>query len=1037
MNKITLMLICTLCMSIFSEWGITAETTDAMARRPGEFVVTQKILRPTEKVPPLGVNGWGGCGAIEYAANNLVSNSGNEPVYWKNLHRIMKVDGRRIEIDGPGTSWWDLWGNGFLSGSKVRIYRIVDPNGNVLPTRENGEPDLGSDPSNVQVKLVGETTIVAPGVETAIPDGGWVATKYTEVNKIAHLSSQTRRCVDELAITNDRTYWYVMTAVAADGTESEYSMEVSATPQSGLKKATDADRVQSVDLPKTEKKELETKPEPPQNIRAVAGDQCVFLEWDASPSDVVEYRVRRSISPKSQQDSCVYLEKDFTDVLPWDYMVIEKKFDPFDMRLVNTRVLGIGNPIDRPDWYWNADDKEKVRFSLDSYEQNPAPKEMFDPGESSMRIDLSDGFHSINQVVFVGLDKGGESLWYGQLEPEIPYQMEVWMRQEGLDKNGQVTFSYGSRYPEIHQSFQVSNKWQKYTYNFTGPEWILDTWHFGHELAATGPGTLWIDNMRIFRTDVVESPLSRDDMNAYIPHPRVLNELLTSQPDHGKKGAHRIWFLTRDTTMSSILGMSANSKVNVDWRTNIEGTMRMTLPMGLEFDRATGNSPENRMRPWLVMQHILHSEKDWQNFIEYLAAPYDPKQDTPEKKPWAYRRFLQRNGNSKPWTDEFSQITIEFGNETWHNGVFADWLGFKTNGAVTQGGFEYGLFTRYLIEKMKDSPYWKSQNLDEKIRFSLGAFYNGNVETDGKITGYGEEAMQTNPLATALGHATYVGPKWETGEYSSRNYDDHGVQECLLSFLAASQKNQAKMTRAQEAMSQQFHPYDIVAYEAGPGGYALPGQASAEQVEVNENYGKSLAQSVAVMDSWMYGYLGGWTDQCFFNFGQGNHWSSHTNFFTGYRPSIAWLTVTLRNRFASGDLVQVNTMSVPEITRMENETETLYPLMDVYAFHDQNTHIWSIIVVSRKLDGNHDGVDWGNGYTPVAITLPFDQAKKVTLHRLTGDPRWTNRDEQKVTIETLEIPTRKFPNGVFKIEENTGGTTDGMPPGSIYLYQFK
>ncbi|MDO4557694.1 MAG: hypothetical protein Q4C47_01875, partial [Planctomycetia bacterium] len=781
------------------------------------------------------------------------------------------------------------------------------------------------------------------------------------------------------------------------------------------------------------------KPAAPQNVRAIAGDGCVFLEWTpGDASEVKEYRVRRSIAPASEQESCICVQKDSEPIRPWDYIVIEKKFDPFEMRLVNTRVLGIGNPVDRPEWYWNADDKEKVRFSLDSYERVAAPDEMTDPGESSMKIDFSDGDHSISQTVFVGPDKGGESLWYGQLEPGAAYRMEIWMRQEGLGQNGQVTFSYGTRYPEIRSSFQVHGDWRKYTYDFTGPEWIPDTWHFGHQLSATGPGTLWIDGMRIFRTDCGTGVRnSGEEMSGYTPHKRILNELLASQPISGPKGAHRIWFLTRDATMSSILSMSACSRVNVDWRTSVEGTMRMTLPMGLEFDRMTGESPQTRMRPWLVMQHILHSEEDWLHLIEYLAAPYDPVHDTPEKKPWAYRRYVQRNGNTVPWTDEFSQITIEFGNETWHNGVFADWLGFRTYGAVTQGGSEYGIFTRYLIENMKKSPYWKSEHLDQKIRFSLGGFYNGDVETDGRITGYGEEAMQANPHATALGHATYVGPKWETGEYSSRNYDDHGVQESLLSFLTGSQEKQARMTLAQQAMAERFHSYDIVAYEAGPGGYALPGQATAEQVEVNENYGKSLAQAVGTMDSWMCGYLGGWTDQCFFNFGQGNHWSSHTGFFTGYRPSIAWMTVTLRNRFASGDLVRVNTRSVPGIVRPEENTGRKYPLIGVYAMHHRETDVWSVIVVSRKLDGNHDGVDFGDGCTPVTITMPFDHAKRLTLHRLSGDPRWTNREEQKVTIETLEIPVQEFSDGVFRIRKSTGGMVNGMPPGSIFLYRFE
>ena len=113
--------------------------------------------------------------------------------------------------------------------------------------------------------------------------------------------------------------------------------------------------------------------------------------------------------------------------------------------------------------------------------------------------------------------------------------------------------------------------------------------------------------------------------------------------------------------------------------------MDMTLPQGLMFDLATGKDPQSRMKPWLVLQHVLHSEQDWLDLIEYLAAPYDPKPDTPQSKPWAYKRYQQR-GVGTPWTDEFASIIIEFGNETWHNGHFEDWLGFHTRNAIWQGG---------------------------------------------------------------------------------------------------------------------------------------------------------------------------------------------------------------------------------------------------------------------------------------------------------------------------------------------------------------
>ena len=159
---------------------------------------------------------------------------------------------------------------------------------------------------------------------------------------------------------------------------------------------------------------------------------------------------------------------------------------------------------------------------------------------------------------------------------------------------------------------------------------------------------------------------------------------------------------------------------------------------------------------------------------------------------------MQR-GVGTPWTEEFTAITVELGNETWHNGVFPDWIGLNRFMAVHQGGPEYGLFARYLIDNMKTSPYWKACNLDQKLVFCLGGNYFGEVGRDGKVTGYGEEAMENCPDATRLGHANYVGPKWETGDRSIGKFDDHGVQGTLLGFLAGSLKKQIKMSKAKQA----------------------------------------------------------------------------------------------------------------------------------------------------------------------------------------------------------------------------------------------
>ncbi|MBI5835287.1 MAG: putative Ig domain-containing protein [Armatimonadetes bacterium] len=1045
---------------------------------PAELAILPTVLRPAAKVPPLGPNNWGGCGAVEWAANNFVRNAGNEPVYWRNLHRAARVGPNWFEIDGPGTSWWDLWASGFLSGADLRIYRLVDAKGQPVPA----QGDYLDTAAAARAQFVGNGRIVPEG-DPNLPDGGWVANQYADVSPNAWIRHRNLSATDASWFAPGRAVWYAVVAVSADGKESELSGEVSATPtaggnppprllvSSGDDKTPDCATGQdfrlatkvyggkaplrytatlppglSIDAggvisgkPTGEVKGFAAKvtvtdadgrsdqrtwllaapgpagagkPEPPSNVKAVAGDGFVTLSWTASPSpNVVAYRLKRSTAPKAQQVQRVYVTADTPKLLPWDYIVLSKRFGNFDMKYVNTRVRGIDGNFDRPAWYWDKG-QSKVKMGLAPH-GGKLPADFVDPGETCLKVVAEAGEQSIRQIVFIDNNKGGESLWYGQFEPGRHYRLEVWMKAEGL-ADPTVRFGYGTQYPEAAKSFQLTGEWRKYTHEWDAGERPTNTWHFGHTFTFSGPGTLYLDNARIYRCDQ-----PTDAAKPYVPGRTVLDELLASQPATGGKSAHRIWFLDRDATMDSILSWHANAKVQPNWRTAVEGTMEMTLPMGLAFDLATGDSPANRCRPWLVLQHVLHSEADWQALVEYLAAPYDPAKDSARTKPWAARRAAQK-GDNRPWTDEFASITIEFGNETWHNGAFDDWLGFNRRNAIHQGGREYGLFCQYLIDGMKKSPYWQAASLDTKIRFNLGANYDTRVEGE-KVRGYGEEAMAACPSAHQVGHANYVGPKWETGDYSARTWDDHGVQECLLSFLTGPLRSQQSMARGHDVLARQRPDYDIAAYEGGPGGYALPGQAPPEQVETNERYGKSLAQAVGAFDAWMGSYALGWTDQCFLGYGQGNHWNSHTTFANGFVPTPAWQALALRNRVGAGDLMTVEARAVPTIERGKDS----YPLIGGYAMRDGTR--WTVFVVSRKLDGNHDKVDFGDGTTPVTLRLPFARAAKVTLHTLTGNPRLTNRDKLNIAPATREVPPGELSGGVLKLV---------MPPGSIYAYVF-
>jgi hypothetical protein len=145
-----------------------------------------------------------------------------------------------------------------------------------------------------------------------------------------------------------------------------------------------------------------------------------------------------------------------------------------------------------------------------------------------------------------------------------------------------------------------------------------------------------------------------------------------------------------------------------------------------------------------------------------------------------------------------------------------------------------------------------------------------------------------------------------------------------------------------------------------------------------------------------------------------------------------------------GDLLEVTAKGVPTLevktagrgrrNAESAETRTV-PLAACYAMRDGDRY--SVAVLSRKLDGKHDGQDFGDGVTAVTVRLPFRSAQTMRLHRLVGDPRATNLDAYKVKLESVDVDAAALRDGAFAVDERTGGESGGMPPGTVHVYVFE
>ena len=745
-----------------------------------------------------------------------------------------------------------------------------------------------------------------------------------------------------------------------------------------------------------------TRPQPPTNVTAVAGDGYVHLSWSPSPTaGVVGYRVYRAELPRTQQRQRVYLSKGAPALHHYDYVHIEKRIMRGDPIWAHPRVRTgtIGET-----WDAGAETHTDIRRVA---HPGTLPAEFKFPGDSCLQITAT-----VAQSLEIGgpyifypdNPASGESEWYSQLEPGKRYRYEAWMRQSGLGNGGQVALSFNQYYEAIAHTFTVDGEWRLCSFEFTAPARPTTGMHSRPVFRITGPGTLWVDNIRLFRAD------NDADLTATIapPSPLVFDEQMASQPATGEKGMLRsMSVLLNKASMASNLSLHRDASLTMNWYQSASSASNMTLPVFLSYALRTGSSAADRMKPWLNVSSNTR-EDEWLALIEYLGAPINPNDPADvAAKPWAYLRYQQR-GVATPWTDEFARIYIEFANETWHNGAVSDeWFGWSTSGNVHGGAFEFGLAAHYITSYVRDhSASYGALNTAGKLRFVMGSNY----------TDYAETGAAGAPLAHAIGHTSYVGPKWEVGETPLASYDDHGIQATLLGHAADTALGFANYRRQREELAAAGHTMDLLGYEGGPSGYALPGEdASADAHEYSERYGKSLAMGVAALDAWLAAYEAGFSDQGYLSFGIGDYWSSHTQITQGYRAHAGWLALRLRNRYASGRMIRSEVVQSPDIV-WDGAT---YPLVSSYAFRDGKK--LCVFLLSRKLAGVHDGVGYGDGSTPVTLVLPATPTGQATLYALTGDPRATNRTAQNVSIQQSTVTLSRE-------------TTVTLPQGSIYLY---
>ncbi len=807
----------------------------------------------------------------------------------------------------------------------------------------------------------------------------------------------------------DAPYHYTVAAVSTEGVTSEMADAASAIRIGGKRVR---DTLEKTKLAKTPKKGKDAVRQPPAptglRARYDAEADAVELTWDAPPdATVAGYRVYRSSDPPETHRGYGLIlaggkaKTKERKIRKGDLVIVAKTFLSFSRKqLVASRVWGAGAnrtgmPPHMPDF---PDENPDLTWSLEPHEPDSP---VVEGGRTCAKFTLGAG----GKVAFKEYKYGPTSQsYYRVFQPGETYVVEFWAKQEGM-ATPKVTFSlgvfYGSRMKPLE--FEIGREWKRHRATFTIQELYEGTYPGQIALSFGGPGTLWIDNYRVYSPDVAfmdYSPLEYANLKA-----------------SGMKALRTHAFIK-----------SGSNTYSMEQLVDVAGTTTgilggNTLPQTLAIMRKAG------VLPWLQIEYHM-SPQEWLGLVEYLAAPYDPAKDSPKTKPWAYRRY--RQGQAKPWADEFPSLWLEFGNETW-NWLFKPWVFEGMTDAATgkfwDRGAVYGLFQEHVIDCLKASPYW-TPALDAKVSFVLGGWMHDN---------YSFPAAKASPRSACVSYAAYNGG-WDEGEGPAAGNDSSLFMAMIHPGQRATPVAEGFRRNRDKLRAEGLADIALGTYEAGPG-YALSGlngqaKMSRAEVRAQEESMKSLGVGTATLDTFLLRAANDFDLQNFFLFRHGgNYWTSHRSQRIGGEAYPCWMTLELFNNHGTGDMLRVDTQSVPTVDMPAYKRRKARPDLPLVAcYATRRGDRLNLFVLSRKIDNYPIAGD--DGFTPVTVDLPIRLAKSVTLHRMVGDPRAHNLDEVKVKIESGRLPA-SVASPRFTVDARTGVDARGLPPGATLLYVFE
>jgi hypothetical protein len=918
------------------------------------FVVTDRVINSDVGAFTATVEGVGNGGRLVWQG------SGFEPVVFRTRLTATEDAPDRIVAAPHELSHWDTLASGALNGARVDVYRIA-------------EGQL----SHVRRDRIAEGGFHASGWTDALPDGQLIPPGATR--HVFAFDPWNRP---------GAPYHFALVAVGEEGRASAPSNAVAAVAPAPFPPVRAETEQSFVAAPVGEGHDV--APSSPRDLSAqTLPEGAVALAWEA-PADgapLAGYRLLVSdLPPEEHRGHYALLEGDGEPLRAGDLVIVHKRFDaPSRSRYHTNRVWGAHGEtalLAQPLVPFFPDEEPGRTWRL---RQHAPDTPVAEPGETYLELTLARG----EQARLGTFNNAGTGQhWYEVLEPGRAYRIEVWARVEEGRPSIRVSLSgfYGNEGTRAEIRPQVL---------VAGPQWTLLSARIvprvldegddpgGIWLEIDGPGTLALDNLRMFREDTPFLDLEPHDYD------RLASSGMSALRTHALiKTGRRTYDLEQLTNPGGVTSGTS---------------MQNTLPQSLGIIERAG------MVPWLQIEPHLAPE-EWRGLVEYLAAPHDPAD--PAAAPWAAKRAAQ--GRADPWSEAFDSILFEVGNETW-NGLFAPWTFPPMTDAVTGRhygpGEVYGLFQEHVLREMRASPHWDA--LEERLSVVVGGWPGA---------GYGRDAAALSPASNQLAIAAYnggwdvgAGPPRQTPESFFNLLNDVSQYAVPLAIRHAGE--------AAEIGRDRGRPLGVATYEAGPG-YALDGlngdRVSEEEAAEQERVMKSLAAGTATLDAFLARAAWGFSLQNFFTFGEGRYWRSHAPWHAGGQAYPSWLLLALFNRVGTGEMLAVESRSLPRAdlpAAAHRPAVAAAPLAAAYATREGDR--MTLVLVSRRVPGYPDGED--DGATAVTVDLPVASARRITRYHMPGAHDAHNVDREDVRLVAEDLDPARLDAGRLEIPELPAG----------------